>query len=92
MNQPETEQHRLERGKRKFERLREEALRRNQPNRRGEKRNADLTTKDPETGLPWNLADKSIQRKVKQLIKDTEPYCIVGSPPCTAFSPLQELS
>ena len=51
----------------------------------------DLTTKDPETGKPWDLSDKEIQRKVKKLVRDTEPFCIVGSPPCTAFSPLQEL-
>ena len=52
----------------------------------------DLTTKDPVTGRPWNLADKQIQARVKKLVRDTEPFCIVGSPPCTAFSPLQELS
>ena len=52
----------------------------------------DLTTKDPETGRPWDLSDPAIQRKVKRLVRETEPFCVVGSPPCTAFSPLQELS
>ena len=52
----------------------------------------DLTTKDPSTGQAWDLSNKQIQQKVKKLIRDTEPFCVVGSPPCTAFSPLQELS
>ena len=52
----------------------------------------DLTTTDPSTGMPWDLSDTRVQKKVKQLIRDTEPFCVVGSPPCTAFSPLQELS
>ena len=52
----------------------------------------DLSTKDPTTGRPWDLSDKKIQAKVKKLIIDTEPYCIVGSPPCTAFSQLQGLN
>ena len=51
-----------------------------------------MTTTDPSTGMPWDLSDTRVQRKVKQLIKETEPFCVVGSPPCTAFSPLQELS
>ena len=52
----------------------------------------DLTTTDPSTGMPWDLSDARVQRKVKQLIRETEPFCVVGSPPCTVFSPLQELS
>ena len=52
----------------------------------------DLTTKDPSTGRPWDLSDRRVQRKVKALVRATEPFCIIGSPPCTAFSALQELS
>ena len=52
----------------------------------------DLTTKDPKTGLPWDLSSPTVQARVKELIKKTEPYCVIGSPPCTPFSPLQGLN
>ena len=52
----------------------------------------DLTMKDPATGQRWDLSDKKTQDRVRRLIRDTEPYCIIGSPPCTPFSQLQELS
>ena len=52
----------------------------------------DLLTKDPTTGKPWDLSERKIQAKVIKLIKDTEPFCIVGSPPCTPFSQLQGLN
>ena len=52
----------------------------------------DLSTKDPSTGRPWDLSVKATQAKVKKMIIETEPYCIVGSPPCTAFSQLQGLN
>ena len=51
----------------------------------------DLTMKDPATGQRWDLSDKKTQDRVRRLIRDTEPYCIIGSPPCTPFSLLQEL-
>ena len=46
----------------------------------------DLKTKDPETGRAWDLSDRRVQERVRKLVKDTEPYCKVGSPPCTPFS------
>ena len=52
----------------------------------------DLTTKDPVTGKPWDLSLPSVQSRVKKLVRDTEPFCIVGSPPCTPFSQLQGLN
>ena len=52
----------------------------------------DLSTRDPTTGEPWNLADAKVQSRVRKLIMDTEPFCIVGSPPCTPFSQLQGLN
>ena len=51
----------------------------------------DLTMKDPATGQIWDLSDKKTQDRVRRLIRDTEPYCIIGSPPCTPFALLQEL-
>ena len=52
----------------------------------------DLTMKDPATGRRWDLSDKRTQDRVRRLVRETEPYCIIGSPPCTPFSQLQELS
>ena len=52
----------------------------------------DLTMKDPATGAPWDLSKPEVQSRVRKLVRDTEPFCVVGSPPCTAFSALQEIS
>ena len=52
----------------------------------------DLTMLDPPTGKPRDLSIDSVQSRVKKLIAETEPFCVIGSPPCTAFSPLQEIS
>ena len=52
----------------------------------------DLPTKDPTTGRPWDLSDRKVQSRVIRFIRDTEPFCIVGSPPCTPFSQLQRLN
>ena len=52
----------------------------------------DLTMNDPKTGRPWDLSDASVQNRVKKLVKDTKPFCVIGSPPCTPFSRLQEIS
>ena len=38
------------------------------------------------------MSKHDVQERVRQLIRKTEPYCIIGSPPCTPFSPLQEIS
>ena len=52
----------------------------------------DLTTVDPLNGRPWDLSVPTVQSRVRKLVRDTRPFCIVGSLPCTAFSPLQEIS
>ena len=52
----------------------------------------DLTTKDPSTGNPWDLSCPKVQAKVRKMVRETQPYCIVGSPPCTPFSQLQGLN
>jgi len=51
----------------------------------------DLTTADPRTGARWDLSKHDVQNRVRELIRTTQPYVVVGSPPCTAFSPLQEI-
>ncbi len=52
----------------------------------------DLTREDPLTGKPWDLSRYAVRRRVKQIIQDTEPFMVIGSPPCTMFSPMQNLN
>ena len=52
----------------------------------------DLTLCDPSTGEPWDLADPKVQSRVKKLVVETKPFLLIGSPPCTMFSSLQNLS
>ena len=44
----------------------------------------DLTT-------GWDLSQPSQRNKAWKYIKDNKPFCIIGSPPCTYLSMLQEL-
>ena len=52
----------------------------------------DLTMNDPATGEPWDLSKQTVQSRVLKLIRDVKPFCVIGSPPCTTFSPFQEIS
>ena len=52
----------------------------------------DLTMRDPETNAPWDLSKKSVQDWVRKMVVDSKPFMLVGSPPCTPFSRLQELN
>ncbi len=52
----------------------------------------DLTREDPTTGQPWDLGRKEVRQRVRRLVKDTMPFLLIGSPPCTVFSSLQNLS
>ena len=52
----------------------------------------DLTMEDPETKRPWDLSKSDVQNRVRDLVRKTKPFCIIGSPPCTPFSPLQAIS
>ena len=47
---------------------------------------------DPSSGKPWDLSLPSVQSGVRKLVKSTQPCCIIGWSPCTAFFPLQEIS
>ena len=40
----------------------------------------------------WNFSDPQHRAAAWKKIKQEDPYCIIGSPPCTMFSALQELS
>ena len=46
----------------------------------------DITTCD-EHGRPWGFSDPAMRSKAEQLVDDTEPDLLVGSPECVAFSP-----
>ena len=52
----------------------------------------DLTRVDPATGRPWDLSKPEVQARVLQIVVADKPLFLIGSPPCTAFSRLQELS
>ena len=47
---------------------------------------------DPKTGQPWDMGNPSVQSRVKKLVRDTQPFCVIGSPPCTPFSRLQAIN
>ena len=52
----------------------------------------DLTRADPTTGQAWDLPKPQVQRRVTELVQETRPLFLIGFPPCTAFSALQNLS
>jgi len=52
----------------------------------------DLTRSDPKTGKAWDLSDKKVQSRVERMIKEGKPLFVIGSPPCTAMSTMQNLN
>ena len=52
----------------------------------------DLTVDDPRTKMPWDFSKHEVRERVWKLVRDTKPFMLVGSPPCTALSALQGLS
>ena len=52
----------------------------------------DLTRFDPKTGRPWDLADKKVQSRVIKMVMEGKPLFLIGSPPCTALSAIQNLN
>ena len=52
----------------------------------------DLTREDPATGQAWDLSKHAVRERVRKLVRTTKPFLLIGSPPCTAFSSLQNLS
>ena len=51
----------------------------------------DLTREDPATGKAWDLSRREVRERVRQLVRDTRPFIVIGSPPCTMFCGLQNL-
>ena len=52
----------------------------------------DLTLDDPLTGQPWDFNKKEVRARVRKLVEESKPFMLIGSPPCTMFSTLQNLS
>ena len=52
----------------------------------------DLTMDDPLTGQPWDLGKREVRARVRKLVAESKPFMLIGSPPCTMFSTLQNLS
>ncbi len=52
----------------------------------------DLTRDDPITKAPWDFSKREVRERAKKLIRDTEPLLVIGSPPCTMFSQMQNIS
>ena len=48
----------------------------------------DLTTPGPD-GYVWDFTKAECRARAWKLIKEKAPFLIIGSPPCTAFSSLQ---
>ena len=51
----------------------------------------DLTVSD-EKGRPWDFSKRSCRQRAWALVKEKRPYMLVGSPPCTPFSIIQNLN
>ena len=52
----------------------------------------DLTTNDPDDGMPWDFGTESKRDKARALLREQKPYLLIGSPMCTAFSQWQRLN
>ena len=52
----------------------------------------DLTTCDPDDGMPWDFDVKAKRDKARRLLQEQRPLFIIGSPDCTAFSSWQVLN
>jgi hypothetical protein len=51
----------------------------------------DLTTCDTD-GRAWNFDEEEMRTRARKKFEDEEPMFLIGSPPCTQYSPLQALS
>ena len=51
----------------------------------------DLTAPSPD-GTVWDFSRHDCRRRALELVQSQRPYLLIGSPPCTAFSNLQNLN
>ena len=52
----------------------------------------DLTTIDPEDGKPWDFSLAHKRERARRMIREQQPYMLIGSPMCRAFSTWQALN
>jgi len=52
----------------------------------------DLTVNDPEDGQPWDFSKSGKRNKALKMVRRDEPYMVIGSPHCTAFTTWQALN
>ena len=52
----------------------------------------DLTRNDPATNKPWDFSLQSCRDRAMALVKTSKPFMLIGSPPCTAFSAIQNMN
>ena len=52
----------------------------------------DLTTVDPDDGLPWDFSRKAKRVKARRMLREQRPYMLIGSPQCKEFCTWQRLN
>ena len=52
----------------------------------------DLTSVDPDDGMPWDFTRECKRNKAEKLISEGKHMLLIGSPMCSAFSQLQSLN
>ena len=52
----------------------------------------DLTTNDPDDGLPWDFGKESKRDKARALLREQKKYLAISSPMCAAFGQWQRLN
>ena len=52
----------------------------------------DLTTIDPDDGMPWDFSIQDKRDKAEQMVRDKTGLLLIGSPMCSAVSQLQALN
>ena len=48
----------------------------------------DLTVKRAD-GRAWDFSDQAMRNEATRMVVQDKPFCLIGSPPCTMFSVLQ---
>ena len=52
----------------------------------------DITVNDPDDGQPWDFNVRAKREKAREILRKQQPYLLIGSPMCTAFSSWQHLN
>ena len=52
----------------------------------------DLTMIDPVSGSRWDFTKADMRERALKLVRESAPFLLIGSPPCTAFSQLQAIN